>query len=92
MKFYLQLGEDNRITDIIQYPYDSYVEVEIPLPLPPKATSGCYQLVDGVMVYRADWDNDLIMLDKLTNAINQIRECQTIEEVRLIIEQLDSEM
>lgn len=56
MTFYVQTDSEGRITDIIEYPYDSYVQIEYTPPLPVGVLGGAYQLVNGEIVYRPDWD------------------------------------
>jgi hypothetical protein len=65
--FYIQTEQDtNRITDIIEYPYSDYQEVQLETPLPPKILSGCYKLENDSVIYVQDWDKDQ-RLDELEN-------------------------
>lgn len=58
--FYVQTDEVKRITDIIEMPYEDYVEVQFNTPLPFQIMGGAYQLINGQAVYKPEWDtNDL---------------------------------
>lgn len=68
--FYVQIELDtNKITDIITYPHEGYVEVALDVPLPPKIASGCYKLVDGSAVYVEAWDNDIATLKETVDML-----------------------
>ena len=50
MKYYLQLDQDGIIRDVITYPYDGYIEVEIDGPLPAGINGGWYRWENGTYV------------------------------------------
>jgi len=53
-KFYFQL-EDDIITDVIEYPHDGYIEVELNLThLPPGINAKYYRLNNNVFVLDED--------------------------------------
>lgn len=52
--FYLQLTEDNIITDVIEYPVEGYVQVEITQVLPAGINAGWYRWIDGDYVLDED--------------------------------------
>ncbi|MFA9380481.1 MAG: hypothetical protein ACERKO_05415 [Acetanaerobacterium sp.] len=54
--FYAQIDEVNRIRDIISYPYEDYVPVEVNTPLPAGILGGAYELRDGQIIYNKEWD------------------------------------
>lgn len=56
MNFYIQLGNENKITDVIQYPYIGYIEVELQTPLPEGIGAGIYSFNNGELKYRSEWD------------------------------------
>lgn len=56
-QFYIQTSENNRITDIIEYPYEDYQPIILTTPLPVGIIGGAYQLVDGNVIYRPEWDD-----------------------------------
>jgi len=48
-KWYLKLDQNNFILDIIEYPYEDYIEVEMPnLSLPSGINGGWFKLEDGI--------------------------------------------
>lgn len=59
-KFYIQINENGKVTDIISKPHEGFVEVNLNTPLPYNIMGGVYQFVDGSVVYRPDWDTNLI--------------------------------
>ena len=62
--FYVQTEKDTqKITDVIEYPHEGYVETLLETPLPPKILAGCYKLLDGSVVYVPDWDVDQKIID-----------------------------
>jgi len=69
MKFYLQIADENKVTDIITYEYPGYVEAELPLPLPEGSYAGIYEFSGGGLVYRSDWDNRGADMNKLINIL-----------------------
>jgi hypothetical protein len=50
MKHYLQLNQDNIITDAVSYPVDKYVEYETEYPLIAGINGGWWKLVCGMLV------------------------------------------
>lgn len=59
--FYIQTNEINKVTDIIEYPYQDYKEIELNTPLPIGVLGGAYKLVNGSVVYFPEWDtNELV--------------------------------
>lgn len=56
MIIYIQTDTTNRITDAITYEHDGYVPVTATLPLPPGLLGGAYELRDGIILYRREWD------------------------------------
>ncbi|MBP3931642.1 MAG: hypothetical protein J6D47_19010 [Peptostreptococcaceae bacterium] len=74
--FYVQINEENIITDIISYKYSNYKEVQINVPLPPKIASGCYRLVGDEVVYVPSLDNveqmnKILALEKENETLKQ---------------------
>lgn len=57
--FYIQVNEQNKITDVIEYPYDGYIETELSIPLPPQILGGAYELLNGSAVYHKEWDTPM---------------------------------
>ena len=53
---YVQTDEAQRITDIISYPHEGYQAVTVNLPLPVAVMGGAYELRDGQILYRREWD------------------------------------
>lgn len=49
MKFYLQVNQNNIITDAITYPYENYIEYEAAI-LPSGVNGGWFKLENGVIV------------------------------------------
>ena len=73
--FYIQLGPDNKVTDIIEYQVEGYTEASLSTPLPDGAYSGIYQYVGGALVYRSDWDSKVGVdkeLETLRNQVDQL--------------------
>lgn len=69
--FYIQTESDtNKITDVIEYAYSDYHEVQIETPLPPKITSGCYKLESGSVIYVQEWDKDQKIIDLENELLN----------------------
>lgn len=58
MTFYIQTGENGKITDIITYPHEGYTEIELPAPLPVGIIGGAYELRDNLVIYRPEWDEN----------------------------------
>jgi hypothetical protein len=56
MTFHVQTDSEGRITDIIEQPFNGYIQIEYTPPLPVGVLGGAHQLVNGEIVYRADWD------------------------------------
>lgn len=51
MSFYIQVEQQTQIIrDIIEYPYEGYEEVEMPIPLPIGINGGYYRWQDGQAV------------------------------------------
>ena len=50
MKYYLQVAEDNTITDAISYEHEGYVLYETEFPLPAGINGGWWKLENGVAV------------------------------------------
>jgi hypothetical protein len=73
MKVYVQTDKENRVTDVITYPVDGYVEIEATLPLPPSVIGGTYELFGGTFVYRDDWDTTA-KISTLEEQISALRE------------------
>ena len=55
-KFYIQTGENGKITDVLGYPYGNYVEAMVAEPLPVGILGGAYELRAGQILYRPEWD------------------------------------
>jgi hypothetical protein len=81
MTVYIQTGENNRITDIITYPHEGYIETEVALPLPTGVLGGAYELRDSMIIYRPEWDKN----EKITKLEEEI------EELRNIVAELQGE-
>ncbi|GAN11030.1 hypothetical protein MAM1_0453c10582 [Mucor ambiguus] len=45
--FYLKVDSENIIRDCIEYPYDGYVQVDLPTPLPMGINAGYYRYQNG---------------------------------------------
>lgn len=73
MKVYIQTGENNRITDIITYPHDGYIEAEITLPLPVGVIGGAYEFTNGMIIYRPEWDENT-KIKQLEEELAEMRE------------------
>ncbi len=57
MTVYVQTdATTNKITDVITYAHDGYTAVEATIPLPVGVMGGAYELRDGSILYRSDWD------------------------------------
>lgn len=63
--FYIQTDEVKRVTDVIEMPYEDYVQVELNTPLPFNIMGGAYQLVNGQVIYKPAWDTNNLQ-DKIT--------------------------
>ncbi|GAB6990844.1 hypothetical protein [Paenibacillus pini] len=50
MIFYCQVSADNIITDVIEYPYRDYVEIEVEGRLPAGVSAGWFKLEEGKIV------------------------------------------
>lgn len=62
---YVQTEKDtNKVTDIIEFPYSDYKEIELELPLPPKIMSGVYKLTGLGVIYVPEWDIELKTLEE----------------------------
>ncbi len=48
--FYIQLSDDNTITDVISYEVEGYIPVELETPLPAGINSGAYSFVNNSVV------------------------------------------
>lgn len=81
MKVYIQTGDNRRITDVITYPHEGYKECEVTLPLPVGVLGGAYELRDGMIIYRPEWDEN----EKITRMEAEIG------ELRNIVAELQSE-
>ncbi|PKM61730.1 MAG: hypothetical protein CVU99_02305 [Firmicutes bacterium HGW-Firmicutes-4] len=78
--FYVQTEKDtNKVTDVIEYPYEDYIETLLETPLPPKILAGCYKLLAGSAVYVPDWDKD----QKIVDLENQTAEYMVDLDFRL---------
>ena len=53
MKLYIQVREDDVVTDVITYPYGNYMEIEHEVPLP-----------DGVLGGWHKWDGTTFVFDQ----------------------------
>lgn len=60
--FYVQTTTHGKVTDIIEYPYEDYVETQLETPLPVGVLGGTYQLMDGQLIYRPEWDIEMTTL------------------------------
>ena len=61
--FYVQLEKDtNKITDVIEYAYEDYIEVQLETPLPNNILASTYKLVNGSAVYVQEWDKNELLL------------------------------
>lgn len=58
--FYVQVEATGKIRDIISKPHEGYTEVKLTIPLPYNIMGGSYQLVNEAVIYRPDWDTNLI--------------------------------
>lgn len=78
-QFYIQVNETQIITDILEFPYQDYIEVQLNTPIPPRIMSGCYKLVNGEVVYIQNLDEDELSnkISILTNEINELKEFNT---------------
>lgn len=56
--FYVQLDHENKITDIIEFPYEDYIKVNLATPLPPNILGGAYELINNQPIYRKEWDTN----------------------------------
>ena len=79
MKFYVQTDEVNRITDVITYPHEGYVEIEANLPLPTGVLGGAYELRDGMILYRSEWDTNETV-NALRNDVDMLLMAQLEQE------------
>lgn len=70
MTFYIQTGEHGKITDAITYAHEGYTPVEMELPLPVGLIGGAYELRDGAILYRPEWDKDA-ELEKVREELTQ---------------------
>jgi hypothetical protein len=69
--FYVQPEIDtNKITDVIEYAHDGYIEIQLETPLPSKILAGCYKLESGSAVYIESWDKDQKIIDLETELLN----------------------
>ena len=66
--FYVQTNEINKITDVIEFSYQDYKEVQLNTPLPPNILGGAYKLVNGEAIYIEEWDNN-----ELANKIAELK-------------------
>lgn len=71
--FYVQIGEQNRITDIISFPFEDYKPIELDTPIPSQILSGAYELIGDSPVYRKEWDRSIEM-QRITDLENAIAE------------------
>lgn len=56
--FYVQIDEKNIITDIVEFEYGDYIEIQLNTPIPHKIMSGCYKLINNEIEYIAELDED----------------------------------
>lgn len=69
--FYVQTEKDtNRITDVIDYAYSDYQEVQLETPLPPNILARCYKLESGSAIYIQEWDENKKIIDLETELLN----------------------
>lgn len=71
--FYIQLDENNYITDCIEFPYEGYIEAELSVPLPEAFTARCYKYL-GDNLFEVDKEK----FDKLRGGYSS----EGIEEMR----------
>lgn len=69
-QFYIQLDSNNIIRDVITYPYNNYVQVDIPVPLTAGINGGWYR-----------WDGERPVYDRvLFEQANEVPELQAAKE------------
>jgi len=49
--FYIQVDENGIIRDVIEFPYDGYMQVELDTPLPPGINGGWYRWIAETGTY-----------------------------------------
>ncbi len=67
--FYIQIDEVNRITDIIEIPYEGYRKISLNVPLPYGFLNGSYKLLNDEVIYIPEWDKN-----KLQDELNELKE------------------
>lgn len=55
--FYVQVDEENRVRDILSYPFEDYRHIRLNTPLPPRVVSGAYEYTDNGLIHRPEWDS-----------------------------------
>lgn len=66
--FYIQIDEVNRVTDIIEKPYEGYKEISLNVPLPYGILNGSYKLLNDEVIYIPEWDKS-----KLQDEVNELK-------------------
>lgn len=62
--FYVQTDEVKRITDVIEFPYQDYKEIQLNTPLPYGILGGCYKLLENnEVIYIPEWDVNKLAQD-----------------------------
>lgn len=69
--FYIQANEKKCITDVLSFPYEDYTPVEANTPLPYGIMCGAYELRDGQIIYRPEWDRNA-EIERLKEVTDQL--------------------
>lgn len=83
--FYLQKDERDIIRDIIEYPYEDYIKVQLNTPLPAGVLSGAYKFIEENIIYVPSLDNSELLVE-ISNLKKQNKELENalIELANLI--------